>query len=69
MHMNNAYFAPSTIRFPYELKKIFDQILHELQYLDRDHSHHFTLDLDQLDRILEYRFNQSRSYSFPITNV
>ena len=24
MHMNDAYFAPSTIRFPYELKKIFD---------------------------------------------
>ena len=27
MHMDNAYFAPSTIRFPYELKKIFDRIL------------------------------------------
>ena len=53
MHMNNAYFAPSTIRFPYGLKKIFDRILHELQYLDRGHSHHFTLDLDQLDRIFE----------------
>ena len=46
MHMNDAYFAPSTIRFPYELKKIFDRILHELQYLDRKHSHHYTLDLD-----------------------
>ena len=34
IHMNDAYFAPSTIRFPYELKKIFDWILHELQYLD-----------------------------------
>ena len=45
MTMNDAYFAPSTIRFPYGLKKIFDRILHELQYLDRDHSHHFTLDL------------------------
>ena len=32
MHTNGAYFAPSTIRFPYELKKIFDRILHELQY-------------------------------------
>ena len=31
--------------------------------------HHFTLDLDQLDRILEYRFIQSRSYSFPATSV
>ena len=32
MHMNDTYFAPSTIRFPYELKKVFDRILHELQY-------------------------------------
>ena len=56
MHMNDAYFALSTIWFPYEMKKIFDWILHELQYLDREHSHHFTLDLDQLDRIFEYRF-------------
>ena len=31
MHMNDAYFAPSTIWFPYEMKKIFDRILHELQ--------------------------------------
>ena len=31
MHMNDAYFAPSKIRFPYELKNIFDRILHELQ--------------------------------------
>ena len=30
MHINDAYFVPSTIRFPYELKKIFDRILHEL---------------------------------------
>ena len=43
MHMNDAYFAPSTIRFPYELKKIFDRILHELRYLDKVHPHHFTL--------------------------
>ena len=61
MHMNDAYFAPSTIRFPYELKTIFDRFVHELQYLDREHSHHFTLDLDQLDRIFEYRFIQSSS--------
>ena len=50
--MNDAYFAPSTICFPYEVK-VFDRILHELQYLDREHPHHFTLDLDQLDRIFE----------------
>ena len=68
MHMNDTYFAPSTIRFPYELKKIFDRILHQLQYLDREHPHLFTLDLDQLDRIFEYRFIQSSSYSFPVTN-
>ena len=69
MHMNDAYFAPSTIWFPYEMKKVFDRILHELQYLDREHPHHFTLDLDQLDWIFEYRFIQSRSYSFPATSV
>ena len=33
MHMDDAYFAP------YDLKKIFDRILHELQYLDRGHLH------------------------------
>ena len=69
MHMNDAYFAPSTIWFPYEMKKIFDRILHELWYLDREHPHHFTLDVDQLDRIFEYRFIQSRRYSFPATSV
>ena len=63
MHMNDAYFAPSTIRFPYELKKILDRILHELHYLHREHPHNFTLDLDQLDWIFEYRFIQSSSYS------
>ena len=41
MHVNDAYFALSTIRFPYELKKIFGRILHELQYLDKVHPHHF----------------------------
>ena len=66
MHMNDVYFAPSTIRFPYELKKIFDRISHRLQHLDRGHSHHFTLDLDQLDWIFEYRIIQSSSYSFPV---
>ena len=67
MHMNDAYFTP--IWFPYEMKKIFDRIVHEQQYLNTDHPHHFTLDLDQLDRIFEYRFIQSRSYSFPVTSV
>ena len=69
MHMNDAYFTCSAIRFLYELKNIFDRILHELQYLDKEQSHNFTLDLDQLDRIFEYRFTQSSRYSFPVTNV
>ena len=56
--MNDAYFAPSAICFLYEVKKVFDRILHELQYLDREYPHHFTLDLDQLDWIFEYRFIQ-----------
>ena len=51
MQMNEADFAPSTIRFPYELKKIFDRILYELQYLHKEHPRHFTMDLDQLDRL------------------
>ena len=53
MHVNDAYFAPSMIRFPYELKKIFDWILHKLQDLDKVHPHDSTMDLDQLDRIFE----------------
>ena len=48
MYTNDAYFSPSTIRFPYELKKIFDRILYELQYLHKERPHHFTLDLDHL---------------------
>ena len=47
MHVSDAYFVSSTIRFPYKLKKIFDRILNELQYLDKVHPHHFTLDLDE----------------------
>ena len=47
--------------------KVFDRILHELQCLDREH--YFTLDLDQLDRIFEYPFIQSGSYSFPVTSI
>ena len=70
MQMNDAYFASLTVvRFLYELKKIFDRILYDLQYLDKEHTHHFTLDLDQLDGIFEYRFIQISSYSFPVTNV
>ena len=67
MHVNDAYFSHSTIRFPYGLKKIFDRILYELQYLDKVHARHFTSDLDQLERIFEYR--ASSSCSFPVTNV
>ena len=69
MYMNDAYFTHHHIRFPYEMKKVFDRIVHELQYLNTDRPHHFALDLDQLDRIFEYRFIQSRSYSFPVTCV
>ena len=69
MHMNDAYFTPHQIRFPYEMKNVCERIVHELQYLDTDHPHHFALDLDQLDRIFECRFIQSRSYSFPVTCV
>ena len=60
MHMNDSYFTPDQVMFPYEAKKIFDRIVHE---------HHFALDLDQLDRIFEHRFLQSKSYSFPVTSV
>ena len=52
------------MHIPYETKKVF-----ELQYLNREHPHHFPFDLDQLDRIFEDRFIQSRSYSFPATSV
>ena len=63
MYTNDAYFAPSTICFPYEVKKVLDRILHELEYLDREHPHHFTLELDQ------DRFIQSGNYSFPVTSI
>ena len=69
MSMNDAYIAPSTNCFPYEVKKVFERILHQLQYLDREHPQNFTLDLDHLDRIFEYRFIQSRSYSFRVTSI
>ena len=68
MHMNDAYFTPE-VMFPYEAKKIFDRIAHELHYLNIENPHHFSLDLDQLDRIFEHRFLQGKSYSFPVTCV
>ena len=48
---------------PNGMKKIFDWILHELQYLDKVHARHFTLDLDQLDRIFEYRITSNYRHS------
>ena len=69
MHMNDGYFTPHQIRISYEMKKVFDRILHEWQYLDTEHPHHFALDLDQLDKIFEYRLIQNRSYSSPVTCV
>ena len=58
MHMNDAYFTPDQAMFPYEV-----------HYLNIENPHHFALDLDQLDRIFEHRFLQSKSYSFPVTSV
>ena len=69
MHMNDAYFTSDQVMFPYEAKKIFDRIVHELYYLNIENPHHFALDLDQLDRIFEQSFLQSKSYSFPVTCV
>ena len=46
MHMNDAYFTPDQVMFPYEAKKIFDRIVHELHYLNIETSHHFALDSD-----------------------
>ena len=68
-HMNDAYFTPDKDMFPYEVKKIFDRIVHELHYLNTENSHHYALDMDQLDRIFEHRFLQSKSYTFPVTSV
>ena len=68
MHMNDSS-TPDQVMFPYEAKKIFDRIVHELHYLNIENPHHFVPDLDQLDRIFEDRFLQSKSYSFPVTSV
>ena len=64
MHMNDAYFTPDQVMFPYEAKKIFDRIV-----MNIENPHHFAPDLDRLDRIFEHRFLQSKSYSFPVTSV
>ena len=69
MHMNDAFFTPDQVMFPYEVKKLFDRIVHELHYLNIENPHHFALDLDQLDWMFEHRFLQSKSYSFPVTSV
>ena len=37
VHMNDAYFTPDQIIFPYEAKKIFGRIVHELHYLNIEH--------------------------------
>ena len=65
MHMDDAYFTSNQIIFPVEAKRIFSKIIHVLNYLDNQH--HFTLDLDQLGRIFEYRYLLSSTSSFPVT--
>ena len=68
MSKNDVYFtSTATIRFPYGIKRLFDRTLSELQYLHEKHPHHFTLDLDLLDRILEYCYIKRGSFS--ITDV
>ena len=64
MHLNDAYFTPDQVMFPYEAKKIFDRIVHELHYLNIENPHHFPLDLDQLARIFEFSFCKVRSILF-----
>ena len=51
------------------MKKVFDRVLHELQYLDRKHPHHFTLDLDQLDKIFVLDLLRVRATPFPATSI
>ena len=68
MHMNDAYFAPSTILFPYELKNI--------RYLTGSYTNCSTL-IKKIHIILRWiwtswigsRFIQSSRYSLPATNV
>ena len=42
MGKNDAYFtSTATIRFPYELRRLFDRVLRELQYIHERHPHAF----------------------------
>ena len=65
MCMDDAYFTSNQITIPFEAKQIFSKIIHVLNYLDNQH--HFALDLDQLERIFDYRYLQSSTSSFPVT--
>ena len=73
MHKNDAHFTPTstTIRFPYGLRK--RNILSNLKPAAISpvitHQHHFTLDLDDLDRLFEYRYIHSGNYSFSVTDI
>ena len=42
MHMNDAYFITSAIWVLYQMKKLFDRILYELQYLERSSTSFYT---------------------------
>ena len=64
MHMNDAYFAPDQVMFPYEAKKIFDRIVHELHYPNIGNPHHFALDLDHLTGYLSTDFIKVRAILF-----
>ena len=65
MHMDDAYFTSNQVTFPFEAKQCFSKIIHVLNFLDNPH--HFALDLDQLERIFDYRYLQSSENSFPVT--
>ena len=65
IHMDDAYFTSNQITFSFEVKQIFSKIIHVLKFLDNPH--HFALDLDQLERIFDYRYFQSSETSFPVT--
>ena len=67
MDMDDAYFTSNQITFPFEAKQIFSKIIHVLNFLDNPH--HFALDLDQLERIFDYRYLQSSENSFPVTEL
>ena len=67
MHMDDAYFTSDRVTFPYEAKQIFNKIFYVLNF--QDNPHQFSLDLDQLERIFEYRYLQSSVNSFPVTRT